>query len=238
MKGLGTIINVAGIVLGGLIGLLCGRMITERLRKTLIQGIGICVLFIGIGGTLEKMMCITGGELAANGTMMMIISFVLGGLTGELINLDLRLERFGEWLKKKSGSQRDQGFVEAFVTTSITVCVGAMAIVGSLEDGIHGDYSILAAKTALDFVLVMVMTPAKGKGCIFSAIPVAILQGLTTLLAGFIAPVMTEGALHNLSLTGSMLIFCIGINLIWGNKVKVANLLPTIIYAAILSIWI
>lgn len=148
------------------------------------------------------------------------------------MNIEEKMEYFGQWLKEKSGNAKDQLFVEGFVTTSLTICIGAMAIVGSIQDGLFGDYSILAAKAVLDFIIVVVMTSTMGKGCIFSAIPVAILQGTITILAQFMEPIMTEAALHNLSLTGSMLIFCVGVNLFWGKMIKVANMLPTIVIAA------
>ena len=231
MAGLGTIINVAGILVGGIIGLIFGKALKERYQDTLVSAIGVCTLFIGISGTLEKMLIITDGKLGSYGTMMMIGSFAIGALTGEWINLEDRMEQFGRWLKIKTGSEGDTSFVDGFVTASLTVCIGAMAVVGSIQDGINGDYSILAAKAVLDLIIVMIMTASMGKGCIFSAIPVAIFQGAITLLAGLLEPLMTEQALHNLSLTGSVMIFCVGVNLVWGKKIKVANLLPTLVVA-------
>ena len=135
-------------------------------------------------------------------------------------------------LKKKTKSGGDGSFVEGFVTASLTVCIGAMAIVGAIEDGLTGDYSILLTKAILDLIIIMVMTCSLGKGCIFSAIPVFVLQGSVTALAVLIKPLMTEAALGNLSLVGNVLIFCVGVNLIWGKKVRVANLLPAILFAA------
>lgn len=120
-----------------------------------------------------------------------------------------------------------------FVDTSLIVCIGAMAIVGAIEDGITGDYSLLTAKSVLDFIIVFVMTSSRGKGCIFSAIPVGILQGTVTILAKVIEPIMTTQALSNLSLIGSMMIFCVGVNLIWGKKIKAANMLPALIVTVI-----
>ena len=134
---------------------------------------------------------------------------------------------------EKTKNDRDTKFVDGFVNTSLTVCIGAMAVVGAIQDGIAGDYSILAAKAVLDLIIVIIMTTSMGKGCIFSAIPVAIFQGCITILSRFIEPWMTEQALANLSLTGSMLIFCVGVNLIWEKKFKVANMLPTIVIAVI-----
>ena len=147
------------------------------------------------------------------------------------MNIDGAFERFGQWLKIKTGNAREQRFVEAFVTASLTVCVGAMTIVGSIEDGMFGDWSILGTKAVLDLIIILVMTCSMGKGCVFSAIPVGILQGLVTVLARLIRPLMTDGALANLSMVGSILIFCVGLNLVWGKKIRVANLLPAIVFA-------
>ena len=234
MIGLGTIINTLAILLGGIIGGLFGKFLKESLQNSLIKSTGICVMFIGLSGALEKIMSVQNdGTLSSSGTLMMIGSFALGTLIGELINIDGKIERFGEWLKQKSGNKKDNLFVEGFVSASITVCVGAMTVVGSIQDGIFGDYSILLIKSLLDFIIVIVMTSSMGKGCVFSAIPVLILQGGFTLTAKLIQPYMTEYALHNLSLTGSILIFCVGLNLLRKNSVKVANMLPAIIIAVI-----
>ncbi|MCI9241841.1 MAG: DUF554 domain-containing protein [Lawsonibacter sp.] len=123
--------------------------------------------------------------------------------------------------------------MDAFATSSLTVCIGAMAVVGAVQDGIYGNYSILAAKAVLDLIIILVMTASMGKGCIFSAIPVGVFQGLVTLLAVFVEPFLTEPALANLSLTGSIMIFCIGVNLIWNMKIRVANMLPTLLFAVL-----
>jgi len=236
MTGVGTFINVAGIVGGGLAGLLFGKVISERYQDTLMKAVGLCVLFVGIGGTLEKMMTVTEGGLSSGRTLMMIGSFAAGSLLGEWMNLELRIEQFGEWLKRKTGNAGDHQFVHGFVDTSLIVCVGAMAVVGAIRDGILGDFSTLALKAVLDCLIVMVMTASMGKGCIFAAVPVFLFQGTITLLATLIEPLMTEQALDNLSLTGSMLIFCVGVNQIWGKKFKVANMLPAILAAVIWAV--
>lgn len=233
MIGIGTIINVAGILCGGLLGLAFGKRLPERFQSILIQSASICVLFLGIGGCMEKMLQITQDGLASSGSIMMILCFVLGSVVGELINIDQRLEQFGAWLKEKTGSGGDTSFVDAFATSSLTVCIGAMAVVGAVQDGIYGNYSILAAKAVLDLIIILVMTASMGKGCIFSAIPVGVFQGLVTLLAVFVEPFLTEPALANLSLTGSIMIFCIGVNLIWNMKIRVANMLPTLLFAVL-----
>lgn len=231
MPGLGTMINVGGIVIGGVIGMTCGKLLKQRMQDTLMMAIGVCTLFIGISGAIEKMMTVADGTLSAGGTMMMIGSFAIGALIGEMLNIEQHMEDFGEWLKAKTGNSGDMRFVDAFVTASLTVCIGAMAVVGSIQDGIAGDYSVLAAKAVLDLIIIIIMTASMGKGCIFSAIPVGIFQGTITLLARLAEPLMTPAALSNLSYTGSMLIFCVGVNLVWGKKIKVANLLPTIFVA-------
>ena len=233
MIGLGTIINTAAIILGGVAGGLFGKRLTERYQDTLMKACGLCVIFLGIAGALEKMFTVQNGNIVSGGTMMMIASFAIGSLVGEWINIEHHMNHFGEWLKVKSGNSKDKIFVDAFVTASLTVCVGAMAIVGSIQDGILGDYNTLLMKAILDFVIICVMTASMGKGCAFSAIPVALFQGSITLLARGIEPIMTEPALNNLSLVGSMLIFCVGVNLVWEKKFKVANMLPAIVVAVI-----
>ena len=235
MIGLGTIINTLAVILGGLFGMMFGKFLTERHQDSLCLVCGVSTLFIGISGALEKMMQVQGNVLVSGQTMLIVISLTTGALIGEILNIEDKFEAFGEWLKQKSGNAKDTKFVNGFVTASLTICIGAMAIVGSIQDGIQGDYSILATKAVLDFIIIMVMTCSMGKGCIFSAIPVALLQGSITLLARAIKPIMTEGALFNLSLVGSVLIFCVGLNLVWGKKVRVANLLPALVVAVILS---
>ena len=184
---------------------------------------------------MEGMLQIEGDFITSGKSMVVVISIVLGAFIGELINIEGLFERFGEWLKFKTGNGEDSSFIEAFVTASLTVCIGAMAIVGSIQDGILGDYSILATKAVLDFIIIMVMTCSLGKGCIFSAIPVAVFEGGMTLLSRSIKPVMTEAALFNISFIGSILIFCVGLNLVWGKKIRVANFLPAIVVAVVLA---
>ena len=233
MYGLGTIINTAAIVAGGAGGALFGRFLKENVQDTLTRVCGVSTLFIAITGALEQMLTIENGAIVSGGAMLVILCLTIGAVIGELLNLEGAFERFGEWLKRKTGNAKDKRFVDAFVAASLTVCIGAMAIVGSIEDGITGDYSILATKAVLDFIIIMVMSCSMGRGAVFSAIPVAILQGSITALAGLVRPLMTEAALNNLSMVGNVLIFCVGINLVWGKKVRVANLLPAIVIAVI-----
>lgn len=236
MIGLGTMINSACIVLGGIAGLLFGRFLKERVQESLAMACGVSVLFIGIAGAMEGMLHIQNGELGSGQALMIVICLALGALIGEAINIEARFEAFGEWLKRKTGNARDKSFVDGFVTASLTVSIGAMAIVGAIQDGISRDWSVLATKGILDFVIILVMTCSLGKGCIFSAIPVFVFEGAMTLLAALIRPLMTEAALSNLSLIGAILIFCVGLNLVWGKKIRVANLLPSIVLAVIAAL--
>ena len=232
---MGTIINTVAIIIGGLFGMLFGNFLKERHQESLTMACGISVLFIGISGALEGMLSVEGNSIVSANSMLIVVCLAIGALIGEILNIEDKFERFGEWLKQKSGNAKDKRFVEGFVTTSLTVCIGAMAIVGSIEDGLTGDYSILAIKAILDFIIIMVMTTSMGKGAAFSAIPVCLFQGSITLLASFIEPLMTPLALSYLSLVGNVLIFCVGVNLVWGKKVRVANLLPGVVIAVIMA---
>ncbi len=239
MIGLGTIVNAAAIAVGGLLGMTVGKGLKPRLRDTLNTALGLSVIFIGASGTLSRMLTVKDGGFGTQGEMMMILSLVLGGLVGELVNIEGGCERFGEWLKKKTNNGGDSRFVTGFVNASLTACIGVMAIIGSINDGLAGDPSILYMKSVLDLVMVAVMSASLGVGCIFSVIPVVLLQGSVTLLAGLVAPVMTEAALADLSLVGSVLIFGIGVNLAFSDvmhyHIKVGNLLPSIVFAVIFS---
>lgn len=235
MIGMGTLINAAAIVLGGLCGNLVGRFFRKEQQDSLTVACGVSVLFIGMAGALEQMLKIQDTSLVSSGSMVLVLSLAIGTAIGELAGIENGFERFGEWLKIKTGSSQDAGFVNAFVTASLTVCIGAMAIVGAIQDGIFGDYSTLSVKAVLDFIIVAVMTSSMGKGCLFSVIPVVILEGGVTLLARLAEPLMTDLAVSWLSMTGSALIFCVGINLIWGKKIKVANMLPAVLVAVVFA---
>lgn len=196
---------------------------------------GISVLFIGIAGTMEGMLKVSDSALVSGQAMLVVLSLTIGGLLGEWLGIEEGFDHFGQWLKEKSGNAKDTSFVNAFVTASLTVCIGAMAIVGAIQDGILGNPSILITKAVLDFIIILVMSTGLGKGSGFSAVPVFLFQGTITLLAQVIKPIMTAEALANISLVGSVLIFCVGINLVFGQKVRVANLLPSILVAILMA---
>ena len=248
MTGLGTIINSVSIIAGGLVGHFTGKLFRveqqvaafvlkptteDALTEALNKACGVSVLFIGIAGAMEGMLSIDGGKISSGKSMLVVLCLAIGTIIGELIGIEHGFESFGEWLKQKTGNSKDAEFVNAFVTASLTVSIGAMAIVGSIQDGLLHDYSTLAVKSVLDFIIIAVMTSSMGRGCAFSAIPVFAFEGSITLLAGLLSPVMTELALAYLSLVGSLLIFCIGVNLIWGKKVSVANMLPSVLLAVL-----
>ena len=233
MIGLGTIINVAAIVAGGLTGHFTGKLFREEQQESLTKACGISVLFIAISGAMQGMLEIDGGRLVSGKLMLVVLCLAIGTVFGELLGIENGFERFGEWLKEKTGNGGDKQFVNAFVTASLTVCIGAMAIVGAIQDGIMGDYSTLAVKSVLDFIIIAVMTSSLGKGSAFSAIPILIFEGSITLLARLIAPFMTDLAVAYLSLVGSVLIFCVGVNLVWGKKIRVANMLPAVLLAVL-----
>ena len=231
MIGLGTVINSASIVAGGLAGHFAGKFFRPEQQESLNKACGISVIFIAVAGAMQGMLKIEGAEIVSGKSMLVVLCLALGTVIGELFGIEKGFENFGEWLKKKSGNSGDSSFVNAFVTASLTVSIGAMAIVGAIQDGLLGDFSTLAVKSVLDFIIVAVMTSAMGKGAIFSAIPVFVFEGAITLLAKLVSPLMTPAALAYLSLIGSVLIFCIGVNLVWGKKLKVANMLPSVILA-------
>lgn len=229
---LGALINTAAVIVGGIMGMLFGKLLKERHRGTLNMACGVSTLFIGISGALQGMLTAgEGGVISGSHSVLVVVCLVLGAVVGEIINLEDGFERFGVWLRNKTGNAGDGNFVNGFVTASLTVCIGAMAVVGSIQDGINRDPSILITKSVLDLIIILVMAGAMGKGCIFSALPILLLEGGITLLASLIKPIMTDLALSYLSLVGSVLIFCVGVNLVWGKKIRVANFLPAILFA-------
>lgn len=233
MIGLGTLLNSTGILVGGLAGQLVGKRFRTEQQEALNKACGVSVLFIAIAGAMEGMLTVEQTQLHSGRSMLLVLCLAVGTVIGELLGIERGFERFGKWLKRKTGSSGDAGFVDAFVTASLTVSVGAMAIVGAIQDGLTGEYSTLAVKSVLDCILVAVMTASMGRGCLFSAIPVFVFEGGITLLARLVSPIMTQTAVSYLSLIGSALIFCIGINLVWGRKVRVANMLPAVLLAVL-----
>lgn len=229
MRGLGTMINVAAVIAGSMIGMLIRTGLKQRFQDILIQACGLSTIFIGIAGTLAGLLKVVDGGVETQNTMLLVFSLVIGGLLGELINIELRLDQLGVRLQHIAKADNNSMFVEGFVTASLVICVGAMAIVGSIQDGLTGDFSMLCAKAVLDLVIVMVFASTMGVGVLFSALPLGIYQGLITVCAVLIAPLLSDQLIQNMSFVGSALIFCVGYNLIFGKKIKVGNLLPAML---------
>ena len=232
MVGLGTIVNVSAIIGGGCAGLLFRGGLKEHYQKAVLQALGLCTIFIGASGALPGLLTVEGGSLAGvstRETLGLILALALGTLVGEFFDFEDKMERLGAWLKAKASRGEDSTFIQGFVTASLTVCIGAMAVVGSIQDGLSGDPSTLFTKSILDCMIVMVFASTYGKGAIFSALPVGVFQGTVTLLAGLLAPVFSQEVISNLSFLGSILIFCVGINLAFGPRFRVANMLPALV---------
>lgn len=235
MTGIGSLVNAGAIVTGGLIGLAVGSFISKRVQATLVSGMAVGTLFIGAGSTFSKMLVSgEGGSLESRGTLMLVISLAVGAVAGELLDIDGKMERFGEWLKRVSHNERDGSFLDAFVTASLTFCIGAMAILGALEDGLKGDPSLLYLKSVMDGIFTIALTASLGKGVLFSAIPILLFQGSITLASSLLRPIMTPEVLDAISLVGGVLIFCVGWNILWHEKkIRVANLLPALVVAVV-----
>lgn len=229
MIGLGTIINTAAVILGGVLGLLLKNGIAKRFEKILMQALGLATIFIGIGGVLKYMLVVGDTGIDTQGTMLLIFSLVIGCLLGEWVDIEAKMEKLGVKLKALAKIQNDNRFVDGFVTASLVICVGAMAIVGAMQDGLTGDSSMLIAKSLLDFVIVTVITAAYGVGAAFSAIPIFLYQGCITLIAALFGSVISSDLIAQLSFVGNALIFCVGANLVREKTFRVANMLPALL---------
>ncbi|WP_195265121.1 DUF554 domain-containing protein [Clostridium sp. 1001275B_160808_H3] len=222
---IGTIINSLAIVVGSIVGLFVKEKINEKISSTIMSGLALCVIYIGISGALK-------GE----NTIVMIISIALGGFIGEAIDIDLKLEKLGKRIERKVNKNGSTiSISEGFVTSTLLFCVGAMAIVGALESGLNNDYSTLLAKSILDGISAIIFSSTLGIGVILSAISVFIYQGSITIAAGMLTNVLNNIAITNITTVGSLLIIGLGFNMIGITKIKVSNLLPAIIVAIILS---
>ena len=220
----GTIANAAAILVGTGLGLLFRKGISESVNKTVMSGIGLAVALIGF-----KMAFKTENEL------IVILSLVLGAITGEILNIEGWLHKAGDLLEAKVGGNGEGQVAKAFVTTSLIYCVGAMAIMGALEDGLTGNASTLYAKSLLDGTSAVIFTSTMGFGVAFSAIPVLIYQGVITLMAGALKVFLTPAMINEMTATGGLLIVGIASNILGIKEIKVGNLLPAILFAVFLS---
>lgn len=225
----GSIINAILIIAGSLAGLVFKKLLPERLKNTLLQAVGLIVIFVGIGGAISATLTFEKGVFGTKDTLIMILAMVIGTIVGELINIEKQLDRLGAFCQRKlvKGDSKST-FAEGMVTASLIFVVGAMAVVGSLDNGIRGDNSTLVAKSVIDCITAMVLASTLGIGVMFSAVPVFVYQGAIALLGVFIEPYLTASVISQMSFTGSILIFAIGINMFGFIKIKVGNMLPAI----------
>ena len=236
MIGLGTVVNVVAIIIGGTAGTLIKSGLNKKYKDIVMQAIGLSVIIVGISGALQSIFqVLETGELNRQHITIMIVSLVLGGVIGELIGIESKLESLGKWFQSRLSKENGK-FAEGFVTASLVFCVGAMAIVGSLEDGLSGDTATLYAKSVLDGVAALVFASTLGAGVILSALPVLAYQGLITIMAGFLKPWLTDVLISQVSVTGGVLIMAIGINLLGIAKIKVGNMLPAVIIPIVFQV--
>lgn len=232
---MGTIINALAVIAGGALGMIIKGGLPQRVSDLLMQALGLCTIFIGITGALSGMMKVEGGLLTTQGTMLLIASLGIGAVIGEFMDIEGRMEHLANRIKRMVHSE-DNRFVEGFVSNALVICVGAMAVVGALQDGLTKDASMLITKAILDGIISMVFASALGIGVLFAAIPLAIYQGSITLLASVVAPLFDTVLIANLSFVGSVLIFGVGINLLFGKQIRIGNLLPALLVPVLYAI--
>lgn len=227
MPGIGTIVNVILVLAGSAVGLLLKKAIPERLKESMVQALALATMTIGLTGIITASSAIKDdGTLASNYIIMMVICMAVGTFIGELINIDNRLDNMGKFFQRKFASGESSTFAQGFVTASLVFCVGSMAILGSLNDGILHDPTILITKSLLDMIMSVVFASTLGIGVMFSVITVALYQGLITLCASLISPFLTAEVVAQMSFIGSILIMGIGFNFLYQPKLKLANMLP------------
>ena len=227
MVGLGTLVNSGAILAGAGAGLLLRRGLPEKWQESIMQGVALCIIVIGVQMAFKS-----------ENIMVVIFSIVLGAIVGEGIDIDTKLQRFGDWIGRKQIGGHDAGAAKAigegFVAASLIYCVGAMAIIGSLQDGLKGDTTILFAKSTLDGIIAIILTANLGIGVALSAVSVLLYQGTLTLLAGVLEPVLTTSILNEVTATGGILIMAIGVNMLKVVQIRISNLLPAVLWAGII----
>ena len=226
---LGTIVNSIAVIVGYLVGLVVKGRLNEKISITVMQGLALCTLYIGISGALK-------GE----NTLIMILSVAIGALIGEIIDIDKRLNNLGEYLESKFNGKKESNvsIAEGFVSASLLFCVGAMAIVGSLESGLSGNHNTLFTKSILDGISSIIFTSSLGIGVIFSSVAVFIYQGGITLGAGLLSGILNDMVIANMSAVGGLLIAGLAFNMLVVTKMRIANLLPAIFLPIIFQIFI
>lgn len=225
---MGTLINAALILLGGVIGLVFKKAVSKEMEYSVHKATGVAVLVIGICGILSSMLNVNEGKLSSSGELILVVSLALGTFIGELLKLEEGLNKGCKWIESKC---KMSNFSAGFITSTMIYCVGAMAIVGSINDGLLGDSSTLITKGILDGVTSIVLAASLGYGVLFSAIPILIYQGGMTLLAGLLDQVLVGELLRNICMVGYALVMCIGINFLYNGdkKIKTVNMLPSLL---------
>lgn len=226
----GTLVNTGAVIIGSLIGLLLGNVLPDRLRDTVMKGLGLCTLFIGITGMLD-----------GSNALITIISVAVGAVIGELCDLDGHLNRFADSLEKKfqRGKKGGPSLAEGFVTASLVFCVGAMTIVGSLNDGLTGNHEMLFTKATLDFVSSMIFASSLGTGVMMAAAAVLVIEGGIASLASLVAPLLQQNpaTIPEMTVVGSVLIMGLGLNMLGITKLKVMNYVPAIFLPILLCLF-
>lgn len=227
MAGLGTVVNVAAIAAGALVGLLVKRGLPEKWQQTMMSGIALCIFVIGLQMALGT----------AN-IIITIVSLASGAIIGEAIGIEDRLNELGKWVGGKVAGKEEgaaKRIAEGFVSATLLFCIGAMAVVGSIQDGLAGDHTTLFAKATLDGIISVVLSANLGIGVMFSAVSVGIYQGAITALAGFLEPFIAGGVLTEITAAGGVMIMAIGTNMLNVTKVRISNMLPGIVTSAIIG---
>lgn len=213
----GTLINTIAIIIGSLVGIGLKGGIPAHYKETVIGAIGLAVLLIGAKGALQS-----------DALLLVIISLAVGSLLGEILRIEDRLERLGRWIGRRLAGGQEEGVASAFVTASLVFCVGAMAVVGSLESGLTGNHQTLYAKSVLDGVTSIVFASTLGIGVIFSAVAVLLYQGAITLSAVYLKPFLTPPVVEQMTAVGGLLILAIGFNILGIKRLRIGNMLPAI----------
>ena len=233
---MGTLINAALILVGGVIGLVFKKAVSKEMEYSIHKATGVAVLVIGICGVLSSMLKVKdGGGIASSGELILVVSLALGTFVGELLKLDERLNKGCKWIESKF---KMSNFSTGFITSTMIYCIGAMAIVGSINDGLLGDSSTLITKGIIDGITSVVLAASLGYGVLFSAVPILIYQGGMTLLAGLLENVLVGELLRNICMVGYALVMCIGINFLTNDdkKIKTVNMLPALLVPVIYQI--
>ncbi len=227
----GTLVNVCAIACGGIIGLFLKKGISKSYEDSINKALGLAVVIIGLNGIITAMISANGeGVLSSGGELLLVLSLVIGTFVGELLKIDDRLNSLSQKVEDKF---KLTSFARSFVNGTLIYCVGAMAIIGSLNDGLYGDSSVLLVKSLLDGISSVVLSATLGGGVIFSAIPVGIYQGSISLLAGVLSPLLAGALLQEICMVGFCLVICIGFNFMNVTKIKTANMLPAILVPVI-----